>query len=50
MLRLVADHHIVTFDKDRVGLTDRGRLLCRDHPASLSAAFAAVGTRMSPTG
>ena len=50
VLRLVADHHIVTFEGDRVGLTDRGRLLCRDHPASLSAAFAAVGTRMSPTG
>jgi hypothetical protein len=44
VLRLVADHHIVTFAGDRVGLTDRGRLLCPDHPASLSAAFAAVGT------
>ena len=44
VLRLVADHHIVTFQGDRVGLTDRGRLLCRDHPASLSAAFATVGT------
>jgi O-methyltransferase domain len=43
VLRLVADHHIVTFEGDRVGLTDRGRLLCRDHPASLSAAFATVG-------
>jgi hypothetical protein len=43
VLRLVADHHIVTFEGDRVGLTDRGRLLCRDHPSSLSAAFAAVG-------
>jgi O-methyltransferase domain len=43
VLRLIADHHIVTFDGDRVGLTDRGRLLCRDHPSSLSAAFATVG-------
>jgi hypothetical protein len=43
VLRLVADHHIVTLEQDRVGLTDRGRLLCRDHPASLSAAFATVG-------
>ena len=43
VLRLVADHHIVTFEGDRVGLTGRGRLLCRDHPASLSAAFATVG-------
>jgi O-methyltransferase domain len=44
VLRLVADHHIVTFEGDRVGLTDRGRLLCRNHPSSLSAAFATVGT------
>jgi hypothetical protein len=43
VLRLVADHHIVTFEGDRAGLTDRGRLLCHDHPASLSAAFATVG-------
>jgi O-methyltransferase domain len=43
VLRLVADHQIVTLQGDRVGLTDRGRLLCRDHPSSLSAAFAAVG-------
>jgi len=43
VLRLVADHHIVTFQQDRVGLTDRGRLLCRDHPSSLQAAFATVG-------
>jgi hypothetical protein len=43
VLRLVADHQIVTFEGDRVGLTDRGRLLCRDHPASLQAAFATVG-------
>ena len=43
VLRLVADHQIVTFEGDRVGLTERGRLLCRDHPASLSAAFATVG-------
>jgi len=44
VLRLVADHHIVTVEGDRVGLTNRGRLLCRDHPASMSAAFATVGT------
>jgi hypothetical protein len=44
VLRLVADHHIVTFEGDRVALTDRGRLLCHDHSASLSAAFATVGT------
>ena len=43
VLRLLADHTIVTFEGDRVGLTDRGRLLCRDHPSSLSAAFATVG-------
>jgi hypothetical protein len=44
VLRLVADHQIVTVEQDRVGLTGRGRLLCRDHPSSLSAAFATVGT------
>jgi hypothetical protein len=44
VLRLVADHHIVTVEQDRVGLTGRGRLLCPDHPSSLSAAFATVGT------
>jgi hypothetical protein len=43
VLRLVADHQVVTLNGDRVGLTDRGRLLCRDHPSSLSAAFATVG-------
>jgi hypothetical protein len=43
VLRLVADHQIVTFEQDWVGLTDRGRLLCRDHSSSLSAAFATVG-------
>jgi hypothetical protein len=43
VLRLVADHHIVIFEGDRVSLTDRGRLLCRDHRSSLSAAFATVG-------
>jgi hypothetical protein len=44
VLRLVADHRIVTVAGDRVGLTERGRLLCRDHPSSLQAAFATVGT------
>ena len=44
VLRLVADHHIVTFEEDGFGLTNRGRLLCQDHPSSLSAAFATVGT------
>ena len=44
VLRLVADHHIVTLEGDRVGLTDRGRLLCPDHPASISAASATVGS------
>jgi O-methyltransferase domain len=44
VLRLVADHHVVAFGGDRVGLTDRGRLLCRDHPSSLQAAFATVGS------
>jgi hypothetical protein len=43
VLRLVADHRIVTVEGDRVGLTDRGRLLCQDHPSSLSAALATVG-------
>jgi hypothetical protein len=43
VLRLVADHQVVTLEGDRVGLTERGRLLCRDHPSSLSAAFATVG-------
>ncbi len=43
VLRLVADHQIVAFEQDRVGLTGRGRLLCRDHPSSLQAAFATVG-------
>jgi hypothetical protein len=44
VLRLVADHDIVTLEGDRVGLTDRGWLLCPDHRSSLSAAFATVGT------
>jgi hypothetical protein len=44
VLRLVADHDIVTVEGDRVGLTDRGRLLCPDHRSSLQAAFATVGT------
>jgi O-methyltransferase domain len=44
VLRLVADHHIVTLEGDRVGLAGRGRLLCPDHPSSLQAAFATVGT------
>jgi hypothetical protein len=43
VLWLVADHQVVIFEGDRVGLTGRGRLLCRDHPSSLSAAFATVG-------
>ena len=43
VLRLVGDHQIVTFEQDWVGLTDRGRLLCRAHPASLQAAFTTVG-------
>ena len=44
VLRLVADHEIVTLDRGMVGLTDRGRLLCGDHPSSIQAAFAPVGT------
>ena len=44
VLRLVADHQIVTVEGDRVGLTGRGRLLCPDHRSSLQAAFATVGT------
>jgi 2,7-dihydroxy-5-methyl-1-naphthoate 7-O-methyltransferase len=44
VLRLIADHQVVAFEQDRVDLTDRGRLLCRDHPSSLQAAFATVGT------
>jgi hypothetical protein len=43
VLRLVADRGIVTFEQDRVGPTGRDRLLCRDYPASLQAAFATVG-------
>jgi hypothetical protein len=43
VLRLVADHQIVTFQQDRGVLTDRGGLPCREHPSSLQAAFAAVG-------
>jgi hypothetical protein len=45
VLRWVADHGIVTFEQGRVGLTERGRLLCRDHPASLRGAFAALGVQ-----
>jgi hypothetical protein len=33
----------VTFDGDRVALTNRGRLLCRSHPSSIQAAFATIG-------
>ncbi|HEV8651338.1 MAG TPA: methyltransferase [Actinomycetes bacterium] len=43
VLRLLGDHQIVAVEQDRVGLTGRGRLLCRDHPLSLQAAFATVG-------
>jgi DNA-binding transcriptional ArsR family regulator len=43
VLRLLADHGIVTVEQDRVALTDRGRLLRRDHPLSLQATFATVG-------
>jgi DNA-binding transcriptional ArsR family regulator len=43
VLQLLADHGIVTVEHDRVTLTDRGRLLCRDHPLSLQATFATVG-------
>ena len=43
VLRLLADHGIVTVEQDRVALTDRGRLLCRDHPLSVQATFATVG-------
>jgi len=43
VLRLLADHQIVTVDRGRVSLTDRGRLLCRDHPLSLQGTFATVG-------
>ena len=43
VLRLLADHGIVTFEQDRVALTDRGRPLCRDHPLSVQATFATVG-------
>jgi hypothetical protein len=50
VLRLVADHHILTLQDDQVSLTGRGRLLCPDHPASLSAAFATVGPPTSPMG
>jgi hypothetical protein len=42
VLRLLSDHGIVTLDKDQVGLTGRGRLLCRDHPLSQHATFATV--------
>jgi hypothetical protein len=50
VLRPVADHHIVTLEGDRVGLTDRGRLLCRDHPSSLSALSPPSEIPMSPMG
>jgi hypothetical protein len=50
VLRLVADHHIVTLQDDQVSLTDRGRLLCRDHPASLSAPSPPSGPPTSPMG
>lgn len=43
VLRLLADHELVTLDGDRVALTDRGRLLCRAHPLSAWATFASVG-------
>src|SRR6266545_444651 len=43
VLRLLADHDLVTVDGDRVALTDRGRLLCRRHPLSAWATFASLG-------
>jgi hypothetical protein len=49
VLRLVADHHIVTFEGDRVGLTEAdccaGTIRPRCRPPSPPS-----GTRMSPTG
>jgi DNA-binding transcriptional ArsR family regulator/ubiquinone/menaquinone biosynthesis C-methylase UbiE len=43
VLRLLGDHGIVTLEGDLVGLTERGRLVCPDHPQSIHAAFATVG-------
>jgi hypothetical protein len=45
VLRLLADHRIVTLKDDRADLTSAGRLLCRDHPLSQHAAFATVSVQ-----
>ena len=45
VLRLLADHGIVTMDNDQAGLTGRGRLLCREHPLSQHATFATVSVQ-----
>ncbi|NBE79823.1 methyltransferase [Micromonospora rubida] len=45
LLRLLECHEIVGYDPgaDEAWLTDRGELLCRDHPMSLRATFATLG-------
>lgn len=43
VLRFLGDHGIVTFSGQGVGLTERGRLLCTQHPASVWSMFAASG-------
>jgi hypothetical protein len=45
VLRLLCDHGIVTIENDQVGLTSRGRLLCREHPLSQHATFATVSVQ-----
>jgi hypothetical protein len=42
VLRPLSDHGIVSLEKDQVGLTSVGRLLCRGHPLSQHATFATV--------
>jgi O-methyltransferase domain len=45
VLRLLCDHGLVTMANDQVGLTSRGRLLCREHPLSQHATFATVSVQ-----
>lgn len=43
VLRFLAAHGLMTLEGRRIGLTDTGRRLCKDHPQSMWSSFAAIG-------
>lgn len=43
VLRFLATHGLIALDGHHVGLTDFGRVLCKDHPYSMWSTFAAPG-------